>query len=204
MATKITKLQSALVDVEAKAHYSGSLIAALGNPSEYEYTGNCIDAGAPTAKCACGHPIRYCFQIQHKQTKQLQIVGSTCIDHFAHIAPELYTALINAAQALQNQIANAKQQSKTAKDAAEVAELKKQWDEKLAQAREYIKSKSRTETRYNYHGSYALSGRLPYNLWITWTKKTPKEDPEYSRPSDYKRWYKKQIDHLDRLMQIRD
>lgn len=47
---------------------------------EYEYKGGCYDAGKGAfEKCACGHPIRYVFPVEHKDGTRTVNIGSVCI-----------------------------------------------------------------------------------------------------------------------------
>ena len=95
---KISALQTRLDGIEERTDYTEKLIKNLGDPSQYEYTGIVNDSGKEcTARCACTHPIRYEYIIEHKITKKKASVGSTCINHFAEVNPKLYAALIAAA-----------------------------------------------------------------------------------------------------------
>lgn len=100
--TKVSALESQIDKKANTLYHAGALIAALKNPSEWEYAGQCLDAGSQSSEqCACGHPIRYCFVIKHP-VYGINQVGSTCIEYFQAINPSLYESLQNADQALRD------------------------------------------------------------------------------------------------------
>ena len=76
--------------------HAAALLRALGNPSEWKYTGLVTEDPACQGRCACGQQgIRFEFHLIHADRPA--VVGSTCVDHFKEISPELYSAL-NAAR----------------------------------------------------------------------------------------------------------
>ncbi|KKM83239.1 hypothetical protein LCGC14_1311460 [marine sediment metagenome] len=50
------------------------------DPKDFDYEGQVIDAGMTLAFCACGHPIRYIFKVNHKTLPVSVQIGSTCIE----------------------------------------------------------------------------------------------------------------------------
>ena len=78
------------------SEYENRLIKALSpNPSEWEYRGEIYDTESPGGSmCACGHPIRYEFYIYHPDGRKA-VVGSTCVENFGAINPEMADRMRN-------------------------------------------------------------------------------------------------------------
>lgn len=180
------KLTSEIEAIEARGGHVQALLASLGNPAEWSYTGTCVDAGpASEATCACGHPIRFCFIIAHSQRGQTQ-VGSTCINHIAAITPELGATLTAAREALETKLAEAKRKAARAAKDEENARL---WVEYSAK---------REEAERRHKANRAAGQRSPYDLWYFvegWHEKYfRRKQPEYTRPTDLRRWLAKAIE----------
>lgn len=180
MAGVIGRLQNEIGEKEGRLHHVQKLLENLGNPSEYEYTGQVIDAGSSNAQCACTHPIRFCFIIKHQKSGRQAQVGSTCINHIASISPELGIVLTEAKDKLERELAEAIKKSKRAKADEENVKL---WEEYCV-LRDRAKAMHKTN-RENYRKS-------PYPLW--WFCESHDEKyrksamPEYTRAADLKRW----------------
>lgn len=181
-------LHTELEHTELQRAHVSALLSALGNPSEWEYTGTVVDAGQSEAKCACGHPIRYCFEIRHATRGQTH-VGSTCIDHLAAITPQLGAALTAAREKLEAEIKAAEAAAKrTAADAANAA----LWNDYATK---------RDEARRRHAANRAAGRRSPYDLWHfveswreEWRRNTP---PQYVRAADLRRWIERAIKRVD-------
>lgn len=68
------------------------LTNAIGNISDWHYTGIMIDHQARVGQCACGCKIRYAHVIENKYTKDSTVVGIVCIEsipEFNHIVDEI-------------------------------------------------------------------------------------------------------------------
>jgi len=195
----VSKTERKLERMANKAHYIGNLIAALGDPSEWEYTGECVDAGKDsTQKCACGHSIRYVFYIKRPRDSATNQVGSTCIDHFQGINPALYENLKQAEEKMKKRLAEMKKKAKEAKQQAEV--------ERLEQAYK-AKRQALVELYNKYRGgdtSYYARYRIPPWLYelFNWRRRRfiPFEAPRYQRKTDYIRWYNEKIKWIDELV----
>lgn len=50
---------------------------------QFVYAGVCVDLGAMIGTCElCDHPIRYEFHVKNRQTGNVRIVGSDCIENY--------------------------------------------------------------------------------------------------------------------------
>lgn len=190
--TKIETLAESLAQDAARLEYTENLFRGLHRePENYEYTGEIIDCGNE-GKCACGHPIRWGFPLKHKSgdASKGKIVGSTCVGYFQGVNADLYAALMAGVERLNKQLAEAKAAAKRAQAQADVDVLAAQWESL------YVSLK----TRYQ---SYRERGQMaPRALWEafgSYRYGVPSAPPEYTRPADYKRWYKQQIKRLESL-----
>jgi len=192
--TSINKIERKLEKLSSQQHYIGNLIAALGNPSEWVFTGEVGDAGKNSrSNCACGHPIRYIYYIKRPRDGALSQVGSTCIDHFQEINPEMYAALKEAQEKLEGDLAEKKGKAREARQQAEIERLDNEFNQrKKAMLALFEKSRS--------YGQYFVPN------WLRWLFNYRNRKnylhagvPDYERNADYIRWYKKQIEMLDNL-----
>lgn len=190
--TKIQTITETLADVSARAEYTENLYRGLNRePENYEYTGDVVDMGSE-GKCACGHPIRWGFPLKHKSgdANKGKIVGSTCVGYFEGVNFELYQSLMAGVERLSRQLAEAKAAAKRAQAQAEVDALAQQFDELY-------------DTLNSRYQSYRERGQMaPRALWEafgSYRYGVPSKAPEYTRPADYKRWYKQQIKRLESL-----
>lgn len=170
----------ALDDNAARAAHVQSLLRALGNPSEWTFNGAVTDTGREDGgRCACGHPIRYLFHIEHT-TRGAACVGSTCINHIAEISPELGAALGAARERLESSLAEAKAKAKRAIADAENVRL---WNEYQIEREKAIA---------RHRANRAAGIRSPYSLWQFcdgWREKYNRQSPpEYTRACDLKKW----------------
>ena len=172
-------LEQKIEKVSGESAHVSALLLALGNPSEWAYTGEVIDAGNSEAACACGHPIRYCFLITHP-TRGMTQVGSTCIDHIAGITPLLGERLIAAREALEKELAECKIK---AKHAAADSENEQLWKEFIV---------ARDIARFAHKNNRDHGVRSPRELWYFcegWKEGYNRNSPpKYSRRGDLKKW----------------
>lgn len=186
-------LESQLNQTAGEASHAAALIAALGDPSQYEYTGQCIDAGQPVARCACGHQIRYCFIIRHKVNGNTAQVGSTCIGHFEGINPGLYTSLLEAVADLEARIAEEKAKVRRAAQDAEIQPLRRRrFFLRLALGDIQIRAEARHV-------------RTPREVWIATRSHGSgffkvREKP-YKSPSGLKKYLEREIATLEGIFQ---
>lgn len=185
----VEKLQKDIEKKEGTIHHVKKLLENLGNPSDYEFTGQVFDAGNSGAQCACTHDIRYCFIIRHKDNRKEAQVGSTCINHIASVSPELGQILLNAKDKLESELADAIKKAKRAKADAENQLL---WEEYCI-LRDRAKAIHKAN-RDNYRKSH-------YQLWYfceSWDEKySVKKIPDYTRAGDLKKWLIKAIERVN-------
>lgn len=174
---------------EGTAHHYGALIAALGDGRDWAYTGVVEDAGRASAKCACGHPIRYCYVIEHVDGKRTAQLGSECINHFEDANPELHAALMAAQQRLREELAAAKRQAKLARDLEEVQAAEATWQEAVARANRFL-DQGREHDRYTPGALYHLANRTLY-------LHGPRQ---YKTPNGYLGWYAKATAEITRVL----
>ena len=77
-ASDTKKIRQTTKSIDNLKHRKKIADAMAPDPTKWEYSGDCVDAGPYGAKCTCGHPIRYVFYIT-KDDKMLPL-GSTCIE----------------------------------------------------------------------------------------------------------------------------
>ena len=54
MATVIDQIRDDITDKAGTLVWSAALVAALGDPKEWEYTGDCVQGDPGKTHCACG------------------------------------------------------------------------------------------------------------------------------------------------------
>ncbi len=186
--TLLENLESAEMSKMGAFVWSANLTCALGNPSEWEFTGEVTQAGPPRfANCACGHPIMDCFHIAHKDGRRA-IVGSTCIEYFQD-AGIIYGELTAALESLKKRIAEAKKAAKRAADEIKVAEARAAYE-------------ARYDTLLCRFRAYRERGEMaPKPLWIAMASyyRVHRTAPDYQRPCDYLKWYAKQMKALENI-----
>ena len=176
--TKIERLEDDISDRGNSLAYRKKFIDALGDPSKWEYTGNCTDLGSCCGHCICGHPIRFEFEIEYQNKKK--IVGSECINHFQFINPELYKKLVDADTKMKEKLKELKRLAKEAEQDKEIEKLKGEY------GIEYEKFIGK------YDSYIKQNQRVPYDLWSARNSKTIKKNPpEYTKKGYYITWYGK-------------
>lgn len=114
------------------AHVQRLAEAMAPDPKEWEYRGDCSDAGAPVARCTCGHPIRYVFTIHRKLSRKKLPnslpIGSVCIETsvpylMQHGAEQLAAGLSAALEAHKKAIEEAKRKEREAANSERVVAL---------------------------------------------------------------------------------
>ena len=201
--TSLDKTLKRLGEKESTVDYVGRLVKTLGDPSEWKYTGKCVDAGRGAAfapdgpKCACGHPIRYQFFIYRERDGKVpdeEKVGSTCIGHFAAMNPVLYQELLKA-------ISELEQEKKAKERAAREAERQVKVDaarEGYRRVYDYLYKKFEVYDDGEFlprplflaFKSYSDSYRLPH----------PDDPPTYQRAHAYVNWYAKKKKYAESIV----
>lgn len=192
----INEMEKKAVKISADNAYRKRLAQALHpDPSEWKFTGIVTEAqGLITSKCACGHSIKFEFHIERKRDGLKAIVGSTCINHYADINPELVEAIDGAYKKLQAEIRKAKKKSKKAKQQKEVDNLKAIY--------EYIYKRG-----YSIYLAYRdRDQKAPRALWEAYGSHYyhlpyPASDPKYKTARGYKNYYKKAINDARRSLE---
>ena len=181
--------EKALCKTKDALGHKKALLDALGNPSLYDFTGDVVDAGKGSiSKCACGHPIRWEYIIEHRITNQRAKVGSTCIEHFQFVNPELYEKLTEAVKVTEEEIKEIKRKAKKAENQEKVQKAKKEY-EQLA-----------TEV-YNRYQDYRNRGEYaPYELWWAATHNCGNCKKTYKTARRYINWYNRQAKTLQNFL----
>jgi len=154
-------------------------VQRLGDPSKYEYRGECIDLGRPSGKCTCDHPIRYVFLIYNPETGESAPVGSECINHFQSYNPELFTKLQAAVDKLERRLADEKIAQNTAKRTAEANEARPAYEAAVARATKLIE---------DWRAANTWAMWLPRELWVM-GESIKKGVPEYKNQVSYAKFY---------------
>ena len=179
MSTAIESTESKIERSAGEVAHVRALLEALGNPSEWSYTGEVSDALAPVAKCACGHAIRFCFHIEHPAGRRAQ-VGSTCIDQIACISPELGQRLLAARAELEAKLSALKSQAKRAaaneRNAALWAEYSALRDDRISTAKAMRLNGQRVSSELYF---FAFSGVCRHRRM---------KCPEYVNPGTLRKW----------------
>jgi hypothetical protein len=192
--TAVEKLEQAAAYEAARSEWAARLVAALVDPTAWEWTGKVDDAGKgahmrPDApRCACGHPIRYVYRVRCLRdvgpwrAGDVTQVGSVCVGAIAHLAPGLAEGILRKAAELERAAEEARRAARRAAQEAEVERLRQEWEALVERARAEF-------ARYP-------KGRAPYALWeavASYRRARPTVPPDYVRPADYARWYRREI-----------
>ena len=188
MATVIDQIRDDITDKAGTLVWSAALVAALGDPKEWEYTGDCVQGDPSKTHCACGHPIMDCYIIRHKATGRQNMLGSTCIGYFEQ-AGDIYSHLCVAVAAQERKLADAKKAAKRAADEIKVSEARTAYE-------------TRYDTLLARFRAYRERGQMaPRELWSAMAShyRVHRTAPEYQRTCDYLKWYEKQTRALAAL-----
>ena len=186
MATVIDQIRDDITDKAGTLVWSAALVAALGDPKEWEYTGDCVQGDPGKTHCACGHPIMDCYIIRHKANGCQNMLGSTCIGYFEQ-AGDIYSHLCVAVAAQERKLADAKKAAKRAADEIKVSEARAAYE-------------TRYDTLLARFRAYRERGQMaPRELWSAMAShyRVHRTAPEYQRPCDYLKWYAKQTKILE-------
>lgn len=179
MSQATDKLEKQVANATGFLGVVAKFVQRLGDPSKYEYRGECIDLGRPTGKCTCDHPIRYVFPIYNPETGAMAPCGSECINHFQSYNPELFARLQKAVEKLERKLADEQIALNRAKRLAEADEVRPAYLEAKAKAEKYIADWKAKNTWAKY---------LPTELWKLQLE-LQKSEPEYKQPVHYRKFY---------------
>lgn len=159
-------------------------IETLGNPLEWDFTGDINDLGMPVGQCICGHNIRYEYVISNGS--RFHTVGSTCIDHFKEANPSLYETLLQAKKDYEQKKKDLIKAEKEAMQNKEIIKLK----EDLAVLMEDIHE---IEREYN-----AAEEWIPSDIYyIIRQIKSPIK--KYKKLGSYIKKYQEKINYINRF-----
>lgn len=165
----------------------GKFVAALGDPSQYEFRGEVIDLGEYGAgKCTCGHIVRYLLLIWGPNGNVAPI-GCECVKHFQSYNEKLYNSLENARLGLYEALAAEE------RERAEVLRLAKR--DEVQPLFELAKTRFLAVCRM--HREH-INKYLPYVMWQF--ESTLKKAPEYKKTSSYIRFYETKIVEIDKIL----
>lgn len=186
--TVIDQIENEITDKAGTLVWSAALVASLGDPKNWEYTGACVQGDPSKTHCACGHPIMDCYIIRNLHTGVTNMLGSTCIGYFEQ-AGEIYGHLVVALANQEKKLAEAKKAAKRAADEIKVAEARTAYE-------------ARYDTLLARFKAYREMGQLaPKPLWWAMAShyRVHRTAPEYQRTGDYLKWYAKQTADLSAL-----
>jgi hypothetical protein len=188
MATVIEQIRNEITEKAGTLIWSAALVAALGDPKDWEYKGECVQGDPGKTHCACGHPIIDCYIIRHKATGRGKMLGSTCIGYFEQ-AGDIYANLVTAVANQEKKLVEAKKAAKRAADEVKVLEARTAYEATYDQLLARFRA-------YRERGEMA-----PKPLWWAMAShyRAHRTAPEYQRPCDYLKWYAKQNKALAEL-----
>lgn len=184
----IAQTENTISNLKHSNAWRERLAAALApSPGEWEFTGEVGEDDTGMAKCACGHSIKYLFNLERKRDGKKVIVGSSCIEHYGEAAPELVESIKKAVEELKAKLAEDKKKAKAAAAEIEVYKIEVEWE-------------ALYQKGHNLYMSYRNDDRkAPYALWFLFgssygrVKRYPKE---YKTARGYINWYKNSIKTL--------
>lgn len=164
---------TALSTANNRHGYAANLAAVLGDGADWEYRGDCNERQYADGKCACGHAgIRFEFMIHHKTENRSVIVGSSCINSYSAINPDMVNAIAADVERLERAAA---ERLKAAKAAAQETEIQQALDEYDAIAWELDRRLSEGAESYPYRrGGEQVTGyvqrrRVKRELYFNWS-----------------------------------
>ncbi len=81
---------------EKQAEFIKRFIDDLGNVKNWEHKGEVVELPTVSGTCVCGHPIKFLYYIEEKNTHRKETLGSECINNFKDYNLELYESLIKS------------------------------------------------------------------------------------------------------------
>ena len=81
---------------EKQAELIKRFIDNLGDVKNWEHKGEVVELPTVSGTCVCGHPIKFLYYIEEKNTHRKEALGSECINNFKDYSPEMYEALMNS------------------------------------------------------------------------------------------------------------
>lgn len=184
MSTQFERLKNATILAGGRADYAARIVKALGDPSKWEYRGECHDNEKCTGRCVCGQEgIRFEFTIYYNG--QSAILGSSCICHYFLLNPEQAEKMAEDYEKLLKLSQAAKSKAKRAAQMLEVVSLGKMYEE-LRTALKCIYDEDYKNWRRSIYSVYSICApRCRYSLP---TDPISYVEQKYTRPCDMKRW----------------
>lgn len=84
---------------EKQAEFIKRFIDNLGDVKNWEHKGEVVELQTVSGTCVCGHPIKFLYYIEEKNTHRKEALGSECINNFKDYNPEMYEALMSSQKA---------------------------------------------------------------------------------------------------------
>ena len=81
---------------EKQAEFISRFINNLGDVKNWEHNGEVVELQTVSGTCVCGHPIKFLYYIEEKNTHRKETLGSECINNFKDYNLELYESLIKS------------------------------------------------------------------------------------------------------------
>lgn len=148
MTTAAEKTNNALAQIRTRQAFCRAFMDRLGDPRQWEATGEVRDLQKPEGTCICGHAIRYEYVIQHLTAGHLAHVGSECINHFQELNPDLWAALERARLEFEEKVKAQEKAARSARQQAAVAAAAEGWEKARATARAYMAVWNKKDGRY--------------------------------------------------------
>lgn len=192
MARTIGSLENEAFKAENKTAYIERILGRLGNGEDWEYRGECLDAGKSPAYCVCGHPIRWQFVIHRTNNgTDTAIVGSECVQHFMFLNPKLYNSLATAVEELRAKIAEEKKKIKEALIEEETSILKEEYSSVYSEVNDFMDNLDKKWEGIHWWGYDDYAAR---SLASNFLSKNPLEcNKIYKHKSGIKNYYKNAI-----------
>ena len=189
MVETTSKLEKQIGNTSSFLGIVAKFVQRLGDPSKYEYRGECIDLGRPSGKCTCDHPIRYVFPVYNPETGESAPCGSECINHFQSYNPELFAKLQAAVGKLERRLADEKIALLKAKRTAEADAARPAYEVAVARATKLIE---------DWRAANTWAKWLPRELWAM-QESIKKGTPEYKNPGSYTKFYTRETEKLTKV-----
>ena len=181
MATATVNLDKQIESLDNFKEIVGKFVTRLGDPSQYEFSGEVIDLGQyGNGKCTCDHPIRYMFLIWGPNGK-VAPVGCECIKHFQAYNEKLFNKLENARLGLAREKAEATRQVKKA-ETQPTFELAKE---------RFLAICEMHKKRINF--------MIPRAMWLL--SVDLKKTPEYKTTNGYIKYYESMVSKIENTIE---
>ena len=167
---------------EKQAEFISRFINNLGDVKNWEHNGEVVELQTVSGTCVCGHPIKFLYYIEEKNTHRKEALGSECINNFKDYNLELYESLIKS----KDDFKERKKKEKLQPIVEDIEKLKETYDEYSKIISEYKQQKG------------FISKEL-FNFWLSINN-----HKEYKTLGGKKRYLSGLIDSVKELIQELD